>query len=97
MRMMIASTLRSGPRTRGWWDNLLRREVMLRIFFSPVQARPGDGHFWTASPPHAYPLLFLYMCIIFASIVSLLTEGVTPHLLDPSTHFQTIVLWNTSE
>jgi hypothetical protein len=95
--MMTASMLRSDLRTRGWWNNLLRREVMLRIFLSPVRSGPGDCHFRTASPPHAYPFHFLNACIIFTSIVSLLMEGVTPRLFDPSTHFQTVLLRNASE
>jgi hypothetical protein len=95
--MMTASTSKKGPRTRGWWNNLLRREVMLWIFLSLVWSRPGDCHFWTASPPHAYPLHFFYVCIIVTSIILLLMEGVTPHLLNPSTRFQTVLLWSTSE
>jgi hypothetical protein len=87
MRMMTVSILRKGWKIRGWWNNLLRREVMLQISLKSGLTGPDDCHFQTASPPHAYPILFLHVYIIFTSIVLLLTEGITPHLLDPFIHF----------
>jgi hypothetical protein len=48
--MMTGSILSRGWRTRDWWNNLLRREVMLRIFLTPVRSGPDYYHFWTSTP-----------------------------------------------
>jgi hypothetical protein len=71
--------------------------LLLWIFLSSVWFRLDNCYFQTASPPHVYPILFSYVCTTVISIISLLTEGITPHLLDPSTHFQMLWLQNTSE
>jgi hypothetical protein len=70
---------------------------LLWIFASLVQPGWATATSGLTPLPHDCLILFLYMCIIFFSIVSVLTEGITPHLLDPSTHFLTVLLWNASK
>jgi hypothetical protein len=66
---------------------------LFTVFPNSGLAGPSSYHFWTTLS--LMPASFTFIMHVSFSLQSsrcLLTEGITPHLLVPSTHFQ-IVLW----